>query len=137
MSPAERAKRPDNRRQRLGGVGEAIAARYLQARGYRIVERNYRRQWGEADIISTAPDGTIVIVEVRSRSDARYAVEAAQSVGPRKQAKLRRLAQGLLSEQEREFDIRVDVMIVAPDQRGRLAVAAHIVDAVEDAPIDD
>ena len=78
-----------------------------------------------------------MIVEVRSRSDQRYAVEAAQSVGPRKQRQLRRLAHGWLAEQEVEIDIRVDVMIVAPDHSGRLTVVAHIQDAIEDEPIDD
>ncbi len=128
--------RPDRRRA-LGAAGEQLAAEYLQARGYQILERNYRRRWGEVDIIALAPDETHVIVEVRSRSDRRYAVEAAQSVGPRKQRQLRRLAHGLLAEQEFEFDIRVDVIVIAPNRSGRLAVAAHIIDAVEDGPVDD
>ena len=133
MPPTER----DNRKQRIGAVGESIAARYLETRGYVIVERNYRRRWGEADIVASAPDDMLVIVEVRSRSDARYTVEAAQSVGPRKQSQLRKLARGLLSEQEHERDIRVDVIVVAPNERGVFSVAAHIINAVEDAPIDD
>ena len=127
---------PD-RKQALGAAGEELAAGYLQSRGYQIVERNYRRRWGEADVIAVDADGTHVIVEVRSRSDRRYAVEAAHSVGPRKQRQLRRLAHGLLAEQETEIDVRVDVMIIAPDHRGRLAVVAHIQDAIEDEPIDD
>ena len=127
---------PDRKRA-LGAAGEELAAAYLEARGYRILERNYRRRWGEADIVAIDADGTRVIVEVRSRSDRRYAVEAAQSVGPRKQRQLRRLAHGMLSEHETEIDIRVDLMIVAPDHDGRLAVVAHIQDAVEDGPIDD
>ncbi|MXV81353.1 MAG: YraN family protein [Chloroflexi bacterium] len=129
-------RKPDSK-QALGTAGEDLAASYLEARGYRIVERNYRRRWGEADVIAVDADGTHVIVEVRSRSDRRYAVEAAQSVGPRKQRQLRRLAHGLLAEQEVEIDIRVDVMIIAPDHRGRLTVVAHIQHAVEDEPIDD
>ena len=73
-----------------------------------------------------------MIVEVRSRSNPRYVVEAAQSVGPRKQRQLRRLAHGLMSELELEIDIRVDVIVVTTDRRGQLVVAAHIEDAVED-----
>lgn len=128
---------PPDHRRRLGAAGEELASRYLEARGYTIVERNYRRRWGEADIIALSEDGTYVIVEVRSRSDRRFAVEAAQSVGPRKQRQLLRLAHGLISEQDMEIDVRVDVMVVAPDQRGRLSVIAHIIDAIEDAEIDD
>lgn len=122
--------RPADRRRALGAAGEDLAAAYLEARGYEVVERNYRRRWGEADIVALTDDGTHVIVEVRSRSDRRYAVEAAQSVGPRKQRQLLRLALGLIAEQEQEIDVRVDVMIVAPDRSGRLSVVAHIVDAI-------
>ena len=122
---------PD-RKRRLGAAGEQCAADYLAARGYRIVERNYRRRWGEADIIVLDPDGTYVIVEVRSRSNPRYVVEAAQSVGPRKQRQLRRLAHGLMAERTSEIDVRVDVIVVSTDRSGRLVVAAHIRDAVED-----
>ena len=134
--PPRPDRRPDRRRA-LGAAGEDLAALYLEARGYEIVERNYRRRWGEADIVALDSDGTRVIVEVRSRSDHRYAVEAAQSIGPRKQRQLRRLAHGLLSEQAFEIDIRVDVMVITPDRNGRLSVVAHIKDAVEDGPIDD
>ena len=119
------------RKRALGEAGEQLAAAYLEQRGYRILERNYRRRWGEADIVALAADGTHVIVEVRSRSNRRYAVEAAQSVGPRKQRQLVRLALGLIAEQEQEIDVRVDVMIVAPDRSGRLSVVAHIVDAIQ------
>ena len=122
---------PDHRR-RLGAAGEQCAADYLSARGYTVIERNYRRKWGEADILALAPDGVHVIVEVRSRSNPRYIVEAAQSVGPRKQRQLRRLAHGLIAEQDAEIDIRIDVIVVTTDRRGRLVVAAHIQDAVED-----
>ncbi len=123
--------RPADRRRALGAAGEDLAAAYLEQRSYRILERNYRRRWGEADIVALADDGTHVIVEVRSRSNRRYAVEAAQSVGPRKQRQLVRLALGLIAEQEQEIDVRVDVMIVAPDRSGRLSVVAHIIDAIE------
>ena len=122
---------PDHRRA-LGAAGEQCAADYLSARGYIIVERNYRRRWGEADIIALASDGALVIVEVRSRANPRYVVEAAQSVGPRKQRQLRRLAHGLMSEHEREIDVRVDVVVVTTNRRGQLVVAAHIRDAVQD-----
>ena len=135
--PDRSPKQSSDRRRALGDAGEELAAAYLEARGYRIIERNYRRRWGEADIIALDSEGTHVIVEVRSRSDRRYAVEAAQSVGPRKQRQLRRLAHGLLAEQEVEIDIRVDVVVIAPDTDGRLSVVAHIQDAVEDGPVDD
>ena len=41
------------------------------------------------------------------------------------------MAQGLIAEHGTELDVRIDVMIVAPDRSGRLSVVAHIVDAIE------
>lgn len=53
----------------LGRLGENKAAEYLQAKGYRIVERNWYFHHKEVDII--AFDGDIVVfVEVRTRSSS-------------------------------------------------------------------
>jgi putative endonuclease len=50
-----------------GDMGETIAASYLQKQGYSITDRNYRRKWGELDIV--AQQGTIIhFVEVKTVS---------------------------------------------------------------------
>lgn len=51
-----------------GQMAESLAAQYLQQRGYRIAQRNYRTTQGEVDLI--AFDGEVLcFVEVRSRRD--------------------------------------------------------------------
>ena len=50
----------------LGMRGEALAAKYLSSRGYRICEQNYRVRIGELDIIAMKQD-VIVFVEVKTR----------------------------------------------------------------------
>ncbi|MDP4916940.1 MAG: YraN family protein [Haliea sp.] len=76
--------------QTQGRHYEDIAAHWLQARGWRILQRNFRCKVGEIDII--ALDGVqLVFVEVRSRSNPRFA-SAAASVDRRKQQKLLRTA---------------------------------------------
>jgi len=50
----------------LGRLGENFAAEYLKKRGYRIIERNNRKKWGELDIVAIAPDKTLVFVEVKT-----------------------------------------------------------------------
>lgn len=49
-----------------GRVGEAIAVKHLQAKGCRILARNYRHRRCEIDIVAW-DRGTIVFVEVKSR----------------------------------------------------------------------
>lgn len=50
----------------LGREGEKFAVEYLKGKGYKIVEQNWRRQFGELDIIALAPDQTLVCVEVKT-----------------------------------------------------------------------
>ena len=62
-------------RQRLGIVGEELAAGALSARGYAILERRYRSDRGEIDII--AEDGaSLVFVEVRARATEEFGTAA-------------------------------------------------------------
>jgi putative endonuclease len=51
--------------QIIGQRGEEIACSYLLRHGYRIVERNFTRKWGEIDIIARK-NGVICFIEVKS-----------------------------------------------------------------------
>jgi putative endonuclease len=55
-----------------GKIGEAKAVEYLLAQGYTVEQRNYRTKRGEIDIIATAPDGTLVFVEVKAVNSLGY-----------------------------------------------------------------
>ena len=55
-------------RAELGRRGEDAAARFLERRGYDIVERNWTCAAGEADIVARDADGALVFVEVKTRS---------------------------------------------------------------------
>ncbi len=52
----------------LGKKGENAAVKFLEQRGYVIVDRNWRCPAGEADIIAFDGD-TLVFIEVKTRSD--------------------------------------------------------------------
>jgi Holliday junction resolvase-like predicted endonuclease len=53
--------------QKTGELGELIATRYFSERGFRLVERNYTKKWGEIDII-VEKGGITHFVEVKSVS---------------------------------------------------------------------
>lgn len=73
-----------------GDRGEERAAAFLEAQGYRILERNYRCPLGEVDLI--ARDGaTVVFVEVKTRSSSRFGSPQA-AVGPGKQKRMTAVA---------------------------------------------
>jgi putative endonuclease len=73
-------------RNRLGKDAETRAWHYLQARGLRLVQRNYRCRRGEIDLVLQDKD-SLVFVEVRYRRRPDFG-SAAESVDRRKQSKL-------------------------------------------------
>lgn len=95
----------------LGRAGERKAARFLQRRGLRIIERNWRCSGGELDLV--ARDGlTLVIVEVRT-SGAGFAGGPVFTVGPQKRLRLERLARRwLLRSRWTPESVRFDVVSV-------------------------
>ena len=52
-------------------IGENSACEYLEKKGYKILERNFRKGYGEIDIIATKSK-TLVFIEVKTRSSSRY-----------------------------------------------------------------
>lgn len=77
-------------RQVLGESGENLAVRELTARGYAILERRYRTDHGEIDIVAEH-GGTLVFVEVRARATAEFG-RAAETVDDRKKRKVTAMA---------------------------------------------
>jgi putative endonuclease len=60
-----------NTKIKLGARGEALAVKYLKGLGYTIVEQNFRVRVGEIDIIAEQ-EGTLVFIEVKTRTDTRF-----------------------------------------------------------------
>lgn len=56
-------------KSQLGGFGEDLACKYLVEKNYKIVERNFRKPWGEIDIIAKAPNKTLVFIEIKTMKE--------------------------------------------------------------------
>ncbi|MEX2365387.1 MAG: YraN family protein [Pseudohongiellaceae bacterium] len=76
--------------QRKGNRYEALACRYLQNAGLKLVTRNYRARCGEIDLIFH-DGGTLVFVEVRFRTDPDFGM-AFETVTFYKQQRIKRTA---------------------------------------------
>ncbi|WP_134323108.1 YraN family protein [Cumulibacter soli] len=74
----------------LGRLGEDLAADELERAGLRIVERNWRCDAGEIDIVATE-GRTLVICEVKTRSSTRFG-EPIEALTPAKIERIYRLA---------------------------------------------
>jgi putative endonuclease len=56
---------------RLGAQGEYIAINFLQRKGFKLIERNFKKPQGDIDIIML-DKGTLVFVEVKTRTSRKY-----------------------------------------------------------------
>jgi len=99
-------------KKKLGLRGEKVAAKYLQeVEGYKIIVKNYSCPRGEIDLIAR-DEKTVVFVEVRSGT-LPFAGWAEESIGWRKQKKLRQLASYYFNEKGQEdYVARFDVVII-------------------------
>ena len=97
-------------KNRLGEIGEEIAARYLLRNKYRILERNWRFDKKEIDIIAKK-DNILVIVEVKTRTDPE--IERFDDlVNIRKQRFLIEAADAYIRKKNVEEETRFDVILV-------------------------
>ena len=97
-----------------GAAAEARALAFLQQQGLTLVEQNFSCRWGEIDLILRYQE-TLVFVEVRQRSSARFG-GAAASVSAGKQAKLWRTAEVYLQRIRRIPVCRFDLIAIDGDQ---------------------
>ena len=100
-----------NSRRALGQLGEDLAAQHLRRLGYVILERNYRCQSGEVDIIARDQD-RLAFVEVRARRGTAFGTPE-ESVTARKQVRLAAVARSYLDEKGYgDVDWGIDVVAV-------------------------
>ena len=96
-----------------GAWGEALAAKYLQKKRYKMVATNFHSRFGEIDLI-VADRKYLVFVEVKLRKSDKFA-NAHEFVDRRKQNRIRTTAEMYLSEFPTDLQPRFDVIeIYAP-----------------------
>ncbi|MBI4034238.1 MAG: YraN family protein [Candidatus Brennerbacteria bacterium] len=76
----------------LGKWGEDRACEYLVDKGFRILDRNYKRPWGELDIVAMAPDRTLVFVEVKTMGYSFGGLEPEHHMTAEKMRRFKRVA---------------------------------------------
>jgi len=101
----------------LGKTGEDIAADFLSAKGYQILDRNYRFQRAEIDIVALMLEpAELVFVEVKTRSNTQ-AQYPEQEVGETKKKLLFKAADSYLYEKQMTtVPMRFDIIAIGMDQ---------------------
>ena len=115
-------------RRRIGALGESIAAQYLERKGYEVLEKNFRRPYGEIDIV--ALKGNVVrIVEVKTVTRERLPSAKTEEgdyrpeemVHDQKLRKLARVAEAYMNQRRDQREYQIDVVGVFLDETTRKA----------------
>jgi putative endonuclease len=109
---------------RIGNKGEAMAADFLQAKGYEIIAKNYRYKHAEIDLI-VKKEKLLVFVEVKTRKSISFG-EPEAFVSDKKAAKVMEGAEQFIIEQHWHGNIRFDIVSV---KTGALETIEHFEDA--------
>lgn len=108
-------------RSTLGAYGEALAARHLIEQGMVLLDRNWRCELGELDLV-LRQGRTLVVCEVKTRSSLAFGAPI-EAVTEQKAARLRRLAARWLADHDvRPAEVRIDLVGVLVPPSGPVEV---------------
>ncbi len=104
-------------KQKIGQIGEQIAENYLRKNKFLIIGRNYRKPWGEIDLIAQKGK-SLHFIEVKTQI-ADFVNRPEDKVDWRKQKRIKRAALAYLSEKryppDQEWQIGVIAVELTPD----------------------
>lgn len=94
----------------IGERGEAIALAFLQKKGYKILESNWRFQKAEIDLI-TEFENQLVVVEVKTRTSEEFE-SPKEAVTIAKQKRIVKAADAFIQERDIDLECRFDIVSV-------------------------
>ena len=126
-------------KQKTGATGESIAEEFLQRKGYKIIEENCRRNWGEIDIVAEKGN-EVRFIEVKAVSRESFAgfsremsdYRPEELVDARKLRKVARTAQLYMDSKRDTREFQIDVVGVIMDKVKRVAHCRLFEQALED-----
>lgn len=115
--------------QKIGSLGEGIAAKFLESIGYQILDRNYHSRYGELDLVAKK-DNRLVFAEVKTRTSETFGLPEA-SVTPEKFEKICNTGLFWLQDHPDEPDEwRVDVIAILLDPARQVKDIHHFINVV-------
>ena len=98
-----------------GTAGEAAAAKYLKKKGYKILEKNFRKTYGEIDIIAQMGEN-IAFVEVKTRKSDLFGTPA-EFVTVKKQKRIIKAAYTYIQQHDLDAEFTFDIVEVYTEGR--------------------
>ena len=100
----------------LGKKGEQLAVDYLISKGYTIMQRNYRFQKAEVDIIAQSKD-MLAIVEVKTRSTTDFG-NPQDFVKPKQIQRLVKAVDEYVNTNNLDVEVRFDIIAIVKQGNG-------------------
>jgi|SRR6185295_15310722 len=122
-----------------GRIGEDIAAKFLRGKGFEIVTQNFRKPYGEIDIVSRERGGAYRFVEVKTvswessreqKSVSHGTYRPEENVHPQKVQRLMRVIESYIQSHNIDTDWQFDVVAVYLDQVNKKAKVRHLENVV-------
>jgi putative endonuclease len=122
-------------KNKIGAIGEGIAKQYCERRGWKVLDQNYLKKWGEIDIVARAT-GKIRFVEVKTvsyetKEDLKTAVSHGtwrpeENVHPKKMQRLNRAIESWIMDHKYDGEWEIDVIAVRVVPREKFATVKYI-----------
>ena len=110
----------------LGRKGQELCEKFLKKQGCKLLERNFLCKTGEIDLIMAAPDGAVIFIEVKTRTNENFA-EAEGAITAAKKSRMTKAANFFVRKHKLEdFPLRFDVLIVIVGEKGEPEIRHYI-----------
>jgi putative endonuclease len=126
-------------KQKIGEIGENVAVKFLMKQGFKILDRNYTKKWGEIDIVAEK-DRKLYFIEVKSVSHERpdnvlhetYDYRPEDNMHPWKLQRLSRTIQTYLLSKNvhEEQEWQVDLLVVYLDLKNNKSIVKVVSDII-------
>lgn len=110
----------------IGNLGEKAACSYLKKHKYNILCKNYKKRYGEIDIIASKTD-VVSFIEVKTRKNSDFG-RACEAVTKTKQDKIIKTAYTYIAEKKLDCNYSFDVIEIY-HENGKIKEIEHIINA--------
>lgn len=100
----------------LGKKGEQLAVDFLLKNGYEIIERNYRFDKAEVDVIARKKD-VLAIIEVKTRSTIDFG-SPEEFVKPKQMQRLVKAVDEYVVVNDLDVEVRFDIVAIVKENKG-------------------
>lgn len=121
-------------KQKIGNIGEDLTCKFLVKHGYKVIERNYLKTFGEIDIICTK-NNVLHFIEVKTVSRKTFSQATDEfrpedNVHASKLVRIGRTIQAYLNENNAKIDWQFDVITVNLDHGAKTATINTMFDLI-------